>query len=79
MSVDHTQFAAMDRLASFGADKALYVSRPSEQVLEVCLCLNIQCVSIYVFSIENFSRPPDEVNALMEMARGRFHDLAQQG
>ena len=49
------------------------------QVLEVCLRLDIKCVTIYVFSIENFSRPPEEVNALMEMARGRFHDLAQQG
>ncbi|KAL7412089.1 putative undecaprenyl diphosphate synthase-domain-containing protein [Mrakia frigida] len=50
-----------------------------KNVLEVCLRLHIECVTIFVFSIENFSRPPEEVNGLMEMARGRFHELALQG
>lgn len=41
--------------------------------------LNVKCVSIYTFSIENFSRPASEVDALMDLARGRFRELASKG
>lgn len=51
----------------------------SDQVLELCMRLNVKCVSIYTFSIENFSRPASEVDALMDLARGRFRELASKG
>jgi ditrans,polycis-polyprenyl diphosphate synthase len=41
--------------------------------------LDIACVSVYAFSIENFSRPADEVDALMDLARGRLRELASKG
>jgi ditrans,polycis-polyprenyl diphosphate synthase len=47
--------------------------------LEVCLKLKIQAVTIYAFSIENFSRSQDEVEALMRLARTRLLELCQHG
>lgn len=51
----------------------------SEQMLEVCLRLNIRCVSAYAFSIENFKRSPEEVDALMELAEKKLLELCQHG
>ncbi|CED85630.1 dehydrodolichyl diphosphate synthetase [Phaffia rhodozyma] len=50
-----------------------------KNILELCLRLDIQCVSIYTFSIDNFNRPQEEVGALMNLARGRFRELAEKG
>lgn len=71
-------------------DSALYVEsifrdsvsfNPAHQfqVLEICLRLNIPCVTVYAFSINNFKRPGDEVNALMELAREKLIELSQHG
>ncbi|TFK18866.1 dehydrodolichyl diphosphate synthetase [Coprinopsis marcescibilis] len=49
------------------------------RVLEVCLKLNIRCVSAYAFSIENFKRSPDEVDALMKLAEDKLLELCQHG
>jgi ditrans,polycis-polyprenyl diphosphate synthase len=49
------------------------------QMLEVCLKLNIRCVSAYAFSIENFKRPEEEVKALMKLAEEKLLELCQHG
>jgi len=48
-------------------------------MLEICLKLGIRCVSAYAFSIENFKRSPDEVDALMTLAEEKLLELCQQG
>ncbi|KAH6886721.1 Decaprenyl diphosphate synthase-like protein [Coprinopsis sp. MPI-PUGE-AT-0042] len=49
------------------------------RVLEVCLKLNIKCVSAYAFSIENFKRSAEEVEALMGMAEEKLVELCDHG
>ncbi|TEB39390.1 dehydrodolichyl diphosphate synthetase [Coprinellus micaceus] len=49
------------------------------RILEVCMKLRIQCVSAYAFSIENFKRSPEEVEALMELAEKKLLELCQHG
>jgi len=48
-------------------------------MLEVCLRLNVKCVSAYAFSIENFKRPKDEVSALMKLAEEKLVELSENG
>ena len=48
-------------------------------MLEVCLRLNVQCVSAYAFSIENFNRSEEEVSALMELAEEKLVELTEHG
>ena len=48
-------------------------------MLEVCMNLGVCCVSAYVFSIENFKRSPEEVQALMDLAEEKLLEFAQQG
>ncbi|KAK0464443.1 dehydrodolichyl diphosphate synthetase [Desarmillaria tabescens] len=49
------------------------------RVLEICLRLNIKCVSVYAFAIDNFKRPEDEVQALMSLAQEKLMELCQHG
>ncbi|KAF9067740.1 Di-trans-poly-cis-decaprenylcistransferase [Rhodocollybia butyracea] len=49
------------------------------RVLEICLRLNIQCVSVYAFAIDNFKRSPDEVDALMHLAENKLLELCSHG
>ncbi|RKP23707.1 dehydrodolichyl diphosphate synthase [Syncephalis pseudoplumigaleata] len=49
-----------------------------EQILEWCLDLGVHTVSVYAFSIENFKRPAEEVNALMALARDKLHMLCEK-
>ncbi|KAF9006982.1 Decaprenyl diphosphate synthase-like protein [Cyathus striatus] len=49
------------------------------RMLEVCLRLDVKCVSAYAFSIENFKRSPDEVNALMSLAEDKLLELCRHG
>ncbi|KIJ92963.1 hypothetical protein K443DRAFT_684890 [Laccaria amethystina LaAM-08-1] len=49
------------------------------RMLEVCLRLNIQCVSAYAFSIENFKRSEDEVKALMKLAEKMLLEFCEHG
>jgi ditrans,polycis-polyprenyl diphosphate synthase len=53
-----------------GSDKLL-------QVLEWCLILGVQEVSVYAFSIDNFKRSPEEVMYLMDLAAAKFNDMAE--
>jgi ditrans,polycis-polyprenyl diphosphate synthase len=41
--------------------------------------MNIRCVSAYTFSIENFKRAPEEVQALMELAEEKLLHLCNKG
>ncbi|EJF66045.1 dehydrodolichyl diphosphate synthetase [Dichomitus squalens LYAD-421 SS1] len=49
------------------------------KMLEVCMNLGVKCVSAYVFSIENFKRSPEEVEALMDLAEEKLLEFARQG
>ncbi|KAH7876570.1 putative undecaprenyl diphosphate synthase-domain-containing protein [Lentinula edodes] len=49
------------------------------RVLEICLRLNIRCVSVYAFAIDNFKRPQEEVTALMQLAESKLMELCSHG
>lgn len=49
------------------------------RILDVCLQLNIRCVSVYAFAIENFKRPEEEVTALMDLAKTKLIEMTQKG
>ncbi|KZT69891.1 Di-trans-poly-cis-decaprenylcistransferase [Daedalea quercina L-15889] len=49
------------------------------RVLEVCMRLNVRCVSVYAFAIENFKRTPEEVDALMTLAETKLLEICQYG
>ncbi|KAH9484596.1 Dehydrodolichyl diphosphate synthase complex subunit SPAC4D7.04c [Psilocybe cubensis] len=49
------------------------------RMLEVCMRLNIKCVSAYAFSIENFKRSEEEVSALMTLAEAKLLELCSHG
>ncbi|KAF8684738.1 hypothetical protein AX14_004116, partial [Amanita brunnescens Koide BX004] len=51
----------------------------SDQILELCLRLGVKCVSVYAFSIENFKRSKEEVDALMNLAEGKMEELCRHG
>lgn len=55
------------------------LDRSHRQTLQVCLKLRIRAVTIYAFSIDNFSRSEEEVAELMELARVRLLELCQKG
>ncbi|PRD28449.1 UNVERIFIED_CONTAM: Dehydrodolichyl diphosphate synthase complex subunit DHDDS [Trichonephila clavipes] len=56
---------------SFGFNKL-------SETLEWCLDLGITEVTVYTFSIENFKRPKEEVNCLMNLAREKFRELLNE-
>ena len=45
----------------------------------MCLRLRVRCVTVYAFAIDNFNRPKDEVDALMNLAEKRLVELAEKG
>ncbi|KAF8548175.1 Di-trans-poly-cis-decaprenylcistransferase [Imleria badia] len=49
------------------------------RVLELCLRLRIDCVTVYAFAIENFNRPKEEVDTIMDLAEERLVEIAQRG
>lgn len=49
------------------------------RVLEICVRLDIRCVTAYAFSIENFKRSPTEVETLMSLAKTKLAELCEQG
>ncbi|KAK9465398.1 Decaprenyl diphosphate synthase-like protein [Lipomyces arxii] len=48
-------------------------------ILEMCYQVGIKVVTVYAFSIENFKRPPVEVDALMEIARTKLLQIIHHG
>ncbi len=49
-----------------------------EETLEWCMQLGVKWVTVYAFSIENFKRSSEEVDALMLLAEEKFEAFAQQ-
>ena len=43
--------------------------------LQWCLDLGVEAITVYAFSIDNFRRGPQEVQALMELAEEKLLDL----
>jgi undecaprenyl diphosphate synthase len=58
-------------------------TRALRRTVEAAIELNIRSLTVYAFSTENWLRPPDEVDALMEIfgetIRRELPDLAEQG
>lgn len=50
-------------------------ARKVEEVLAYCWELGIKVVTLYVFSIENFSRKKEEVDHIMTLAEKKFTEL----
>lgn len=48
-----------------------------ERVLDWCVDLGIEIVTVYAFSIENFKRPSHEVEGLMKLFKHNFETIAQ--
>jgi len=46
-----------------------------EKLLDWCLKLNVQCITLYAFSTENFARSSKEVEEIMRIAGERFLKL----
>jgi tritrans,polycis-undecaprenyl-diphosphate synthase [geranylgeranyl-diphosphate specific] len=47
-----------------------------ERVLDWCLDLGIEILTVYAFSIENFNRPKNEVEGLMTLFKENFGSIA---
>lgn len=50
-----------------------------KRTLEICLQLGIGTVTVYAFSIENFSRPQHEVDTIMDLAKSNLRRLCEEG
>lgn len=48
------------------------------ETLEWCLDLGITELTVYAFSIENFKRPKEEVDGLMELAKQKVTKLLDE-
>ncbi|XP_018576535.1 dehydrodolichyl diphosphate synthase complex subunit DHDDS [Anoplophora glabripennis] len=48
------------------------------ECLQWCKELGVKEVTVYAFSIENFKRSEDEVNALMQLAKEKFQKLLEE-
>ncbi len=48
-----------------------------EEVLDWCWQLGVKVVSVWVFSTENFNRPPDQVEILMRMAAEKLKAIRE--
>jgi undecaprenyl diphosphate synthase len=80
----------MDGNSRWAASKGLPVAaghregtRALRRTVEAAIDLNIRSLTVYAFSTENWLRPPEEVDALMEIfgetIRRELPDLAKQG
>ncbi|KAI5808079.1 putative undecaprenyl diphosphate synthase-domain-containing protein [Peziza echinospora] len=49
------------------------------RILEICYKSGVKAVTVYAFSIENFKRSKYEVDALMDIAKIKLHQLSQHG
>ncbi|SCW04550.1 LAFE_0H16006g1_1 [Lachancea fermentati] len=48
------------------------------KIVTMCKKLGIKTVSVYAFSIENFNRPPDEVNTLTSLLAEKLNYVAER-
>ncbi|KAL0091392.1 di-trans,poly-cis-decaprenylcistransferase [Phycomyces blakesleeanus] len=49
-----------------------------EKVLEICMKLGVEAVTVYAFSIENFKRSKTEIDYLMELFRKAFETFCDK-
>ncbi|KZT35469.1 Di-trans-poly-cis-decaprenylcistransferase [Sistotremastrum suecicum HHB10207 ss-3] len=49
------------------------------RVLRICMLLGVETVTVYAFSIENFKRSQEEVEALMSLAEDKLIELCEHG
>ncbi|KAK4537279.1 hypothetical protein CDCA_CDCA11G3304 [Cyanidium caldarium] len=58
-------------------------SRKLTEAAEWCAAAGVETLTVYAFSVDNFRRSPDEVEALMRLARDKFaewlHERRQRG
>lgn len=47
------------------------------QMLEICFRLPVRVVTVYAFAIDNFKRPPAEVDALMALCKDKLTELCE--
>ncbi|KAG0048298.1 hypothetical protein BGZ83_006716 [Gryganskiella cystojenkinii] len=67
------------RKVHVGNGKGYYLGYETlEEILAVCMELGVKIVTVYAFSIENFKRPPDQVETLMELAKDKLTELCEQ-
>ncbi|KAF9950000.1 hypothetical protein BGZ70_001554 [Mortierella alpina] len=48
-----------------------------QEIMADCMKLGVKVVTVYAFSIENFKRPPDQVETLMELAKVKLAELCE--
>jgi len=56
-------------------DGHLYGARTTEDFLEWCLDLGITTITLYVFSTENFHRPTEEINTILNLIESETRKL----
>ncbi|KAH7906657.1 Decaprenyl diphosphate synthase-like protein [Hygrophoropsis aurantiaca] len=49
------------------------------RAMKLCELLKVRCVTIYAFSIENFNRSSDEVDAIMKLTEEKLREVSQPG
>ncbi|CAG8815943.1 5167_t:CDS:2, partial [Gigaspora rosea] len=49
-----------------------------QEALNICFHLGVKVVTIYAFSIENFKRPKEEVDMLMELGKTKFIEFCEK-
>ncbi|GHJ83846.1 hypothetical protein NliqN6_0248 [Naganishia liquefaciens] len=81
----HVAFV-MDGNRRWARERGWIVKRGHEEgfeslkgTLSLCLDLRIRYITVYAFSIDNFARPKDEVEGLLELTRGRLRRLCEAG
>ncbi|KAG0369593.1 putative undecaprenyl diphosphate synthase-domain-containing protein [Gamsiella multidivaricata] len=66
------------RKVQVGNGKGYYLGYETlEEILAVSMELGVKVVTVYAFSIENFKRPPDQVETLMELAKAKLAELCE--
>ncbi|GJJ77451.1 ditrans,polycis-polyprenyl diphosphate synthase [Entomortierella parvispora] len=66
------------RKVHVGNGKGYYLGYETlEEILGVSMELGIKVVTVYAFSIENFKRPPDQVETLMQLAKDKLAELCE--
>ncbi|EIN06968.1 dehydrodolichyl diphosphate synthetase [Punctularia strigosozonata HHB-11173 SS5] len=50
-----------------------------QRILEICLKMNVRCVTAFAFALENFKRSEEEVEALMDLAEKKLGEMCQHG
>ena len=68
-------------VAASGLNLDAHISICSQllDALQWCLDLGVQAITVYAFSIDNFRRESDEVDALMTLAEEKLLDLLNVG